>query len=152
MNLAGDIMADSHDESKVVDSAANSGERTYALFNHLVGLVSVASGGLPLGGLLGTLIMWRIRHKDSPFLDDHGRESVNFQLSLLTYAVGGAIALGILTAITFGVGGLLFLPGVIALFVLNLYGCVKGAIAANRGEFYRYPMNIRYIADPSPGV
>jgi len=27
--------------------------------------------------------MWRIKHKESPFLDDHGREAVNFQLSLL---------------------------------------------------------------------
>jgi hypothetical protein len=142
--------------SRFVDPAADSGERTYALFNHLVGLISTASGGFPLGGLIGSLVMWRIKCKQSPFLDDHGRESVNFQISLLAYLVGGVIVGVLFSVLTLGIGAVLVAPaaavGAIGLVVLNLVGCIRGAIAANRGEYYRYPMSIRFIpeADEPP--
>jgi uncharacterized Tic20 family protein len=158
MNAAGihampDDFNTAGETGRFVDSAADSGERTYALFNHLVGLVSTASGGVPLGGLIGTIIMWRIKCKDSPFLDDHGREAVNFQLSQIAYVVMGIVAATILTVVTFGVGGFIAAPlailGTVGLTVLNLVGCIRGAMAANRREYYRYPMCIRFIGGPN---
>lgn len=148
MNAAGTYaMPDETSQSgRFVDAGVPSSERTYATFNHLVGAVSLASGGIPLGGLIGTLIMWRIKANESPFLNDHGREAVNFQLSLLTYAIGGSIALGIITVITFGFGAFLFPACLIGLNILNAIGCIRGAIAANRREYYRYPMCIRFIS------
>ncbi len=141
-------MADQDRQSgRFRDASADSGERTYALFNHLVGMVSIASGGVPLGGLIATIIMWRIKAKESPFLNDHGREAVNFQLSQLVYSIGGSIALAIMTAATLGLASPLFAVGWLFLCVLNIVGCVRGAMAANRGEYYRYPMCIRFIAE-----
>jgi uncharacterized protein len=115
--------------SAVSDEHADSGERTYALFNHLIGMMSIFDV-IGLMSIIGTLIMWQIRKSDSPFLDDHGREAMNFQLSLVLFAI---VSFGILIPI---------------LYILRIIGCVKGAMAANKGEFYRYPCCIRFISTP----
>jgi len=130
--------------NRVRDEHADSGERTYAVFNHLVGFASIGSGGIPLIGLIGAAVMWRIKAKESPFLEDHGREAVNFQLSLLAYTVIG-IVFGI---VTLGIGAVLWPVGAIALIGLSLYGQIRGAMAANRGEFYRYPACFRFFKEP----
>lgn len=133
----------------VRDEEATEAERTYTLFQHLVGLTS-AIDGMGLLGIIGAVIMWRIKHAESPYYDDHGREAVNFQLSLLIYMVGGAVLLTLFSVITLGVGAILAVPlgalGAIFLFVMRFVGCIRGAIAANKGEYYRYPMTMRFIA------
>ena len=122
--------------------------RTYTTVGHLLGLVS-ALDAMGFLGLIGSIIMWRIKAKESPFHDDHGREAVNFQISLLLYMIGGAIILGLFTAITLGVGIILTGPaavlGIVFLIGIRLVGCIRGAIAANRGEYYRYPMCLRFL-------
>lgn len=132
----------------VRDELATESERTYTTFGHLIGLVS-ALDAMGILGLIGSIIMWRIKAKESPFYDDHGREAVNFQISLLIYMIGGAIILGLFTAITLGVGIILTGPaavlGILFLIVIRLVGCIRGAIAANRGEYYRYPMCLRFL-------
>lgn len=134
--------------ARVIDGEADAGERTYALFTHLAGTLSLISG-VPVIGPISALIMWRIRAKDSPFLDDHGREAVNFQLSQVAYFVGITVIGVLVSTLTFGVlSPLVFLVGVVAvplLWVLNIVGCVRGAMAANKGEYYRYPACIRFI-------
>jgi len=126
------------DRQPLVDEFATESERTYGTFQHLIGLVSLLDHTIL--GLIGTIVMWRIKHKESPFLDDHGREAVNFQLSLLLYTFAGTIVVALLT---FGLG---VLPFIAAVAILRLVGCIRAAIAANRGEFYRYPMCIRFLA------
>jgi len=123
--------------TRFVDEAAPGEERTYSLYLHLVGLLSLASLPVPVAGLVGTLIMWRIKHDASPYLDDHGREAVNFQISVLLYGV----VLTVLIIPTLGLAAF----GHLAVVVLSLVGCIRGAMAANRGEFYRYPMTVRFL-------
>lgn len=136
---------------RLSDPSADSSLRTYALFNHLAGIVSVFSGGIPLGGLIATLILWRIKCKESAFLDDHGREAVNFQISQLLFIVGGIVAATVFSLVTLGFGAVIVAPlailGSIALMILNIIGCVRGAVAANKGEYYRYPMCWRVISN-----
>lgn len=128
------MAAPARDQPSVfIDEHAHEGERTYALFNHLIGLLSLFDNFL--FGPLGALIMWRIKKNESPFLDDHGREAVNFQLSLLLYFFG-------LSILTLGLAVPLIMVGVAA---LRLIGCIRGAMAAHRGEYYRYPMCIRFL-------
>jgi uncharacterized Tic20 family protein len=115
-----------------VDDQASSSERTYALFNHLTLLF--VHFGVPV---IPALVMWLIRKADSPFLDDHGKEAVNFQISLILHAII-IFALGFVTCF---VAWLLYFP----LWALGIYGSIMAAIAANKGEFYRYPMSIRLI-------
>ena len=80
-----------------VEPGAREAERQYAMFNHIVGIASVASWGVPLLGFFAVMAMWLIRKADSPYLDDHGREAMNFQISLIFYYIILMIPLSIVT-------------------------------------------------------
>lgn len=123
---------------RYADPHADADERTYAMFTHLVGPLSLVSMPVPLLGLIATIVMWRVRASKSPFLDDHGRDATNFQLTVLAYSV----VLTVLLIPTLGLSGL----GHLGLAALTLVGCIRGAIASHRGEFYRYPMTIRFLS------
>ena len=119
--------------SPAVDVHAEEWERTYATFNHLSLLTFHV-----LMPVIPALAMWLIKRDRSPFVDDHGREAVNFQISLMIYAL---ILIPVVGALTCGVGWVLY----IALYGLAIYGMVKAAMAANRGQYYRYPACIRFL-------
>lgn len=86
-------------------------------------------------GFLGPLIIWLIKKDQSQFVDDQGKEALNFQLvMLIALLVGGAtICLGI---------GLIIMP---AVWVCTIIFGIMGALEANKGVAYRYPFNIRFI-------
>jgi uncharacterized protein len=117
---------------RAVDAAAEPGERTYATFIHLSLLLWHV-----LIPIVPALILWLIKRSESPFLDDHGREAVNFQISLLLYGLL-CIPIGIITC---GVGFVL----VLAVYVLAVVGMILAAMAAHRGQYYRYPMTLRLV-------
>lgn len=113
------------------DAAATAAERTYATFTHL-SLLTVHM----LVPVVPALIMWLIKRHESPFLDDHGKEAVNFQISLTIY-----FAIGLVLSLIC-VGWVV----IAAAYVLGIVGMIMAAMAANRGEYYRYPATIRLIA------
>lgn len=115
---------------RVVDPDAGDSERSYSVVSHL-SLLAMHFTVIPVLGP----ILWLIRRHDSPFLDDHGREAVNFQISIMIYMFISTILLIV------GVGVITM----IASYVLGIVGCIMGAVAAHRGEFFRYPMSIRLI-------
>jgi uncharacterized Tic20 family protein len=88
-----------------------------------------------MGHILGPLIVWLTKRGDSPEIDTYGKESLNFQLSMLIYDV---IA-GILCIIVIGI------PILLALWILNTVLVIVASIKASNGEFYRYPFTIRFI-------
>lgn len=120
---------------RLVDPDCTADERTYALFLHLSLLGHFV---LPVFSFVITVILWQVKKSESPFLDDHGREATNFQLSYAVYTV----ILAVLGALTCGIGWLVLS----LLFIPALIGMVFAAVAANRGEFYRYPMTIRMLS------
>lgn len=85
--------------------------------------------------ILGPLIIWLAKRNDSPEIDAHAKESLNFQISMLIYTV---IA-GILCLVLIGFA-LLFI-----LHILNLVLVIVASIQASEGKFYRYPLTIRLI-------
>jgi len=87
------------------------------------------------GHLLGPLIVWLAKRDDSPEIDAHGKESLNFQISMLIY---NAIAVVFCLVLI----GFFFLA---VLWVLNAVFVIVAAIQASDGKFYRYPMTIRFI-------
>ena len=114
--------------------------RTYAALIHLSPIIgSLLSGGL-LNFLL-PLILWLIRRNEHVFIDETGKEVVNFQISLLIYYVVG-IALAIATL---GLGLIILIPLWLILSVLTIIFAVIGAIQASDGKIYRYPLNLRLI-------
>jgi len=107
--------------------------RTWAAFIHASALLGVFLH-FP-GHLIPPLIIWLLKREESPELDAHGKEAVNFQLSMLIYNVVAAVFCLILI-------GFVFLA---VLWVLNAILVIIAAIQASDGKFYRYPITIRFI-------
>ncbi|MBK8284996.1 MAG: DUF4870 domain-containing protein [Ahniella sp.] len=106
--------------------------KTWGMIAHL----SALSGFIvPFGSILGPLIVWQMKKAESPFVEDQGKEALNFQITAL-------IAMLICIVLMFVVIGLLLAPLVgIAILVFTIIGGVK----ANNGETYRYPFALRLI-------
>lgn len=109
-------------------------ERQWAMGCHLIGLCGVVVP-FPAAGLIGALVLWLIKREDGAFIDDQGKESLNFQISLLIYAF-------VCLLLTFiGIGILLFFPLVIFGFVCIIMATIK----VSEGSAFRYPVCIRLI-------
>lgn len=117
----------------------NEDERNMAMLCHLLGIVASYTIGL---GFVGPLIIWVLKKDSSVFVDFHGKEAINFQLSMLIYLV----ALGSVTFITmFFFVGILLIPVIIVVAVLALIAEIIACVAASRGEWHRYPACIRFL-------
>src|SRR5881394_476955 len=110
--------------------------RDVRTWNVLCHATALAGFFVPWAGhILGPLIVWLAKRSDSPEIDEYGKESLNFQISMLIYNV---IA-GVLCLVLVG-----FIILVI-LHILNLVLVIVASIQASEGKFYRYPMTIRLI-------
>jgi uncharacterized Tic20 family protein len=112
---------------------ASKDARTWATVCHLSALSAFV--GIPLGNILGPLVVWLLKRNDHPFVDDQGKEALNFQISMTIYG----IVAGILVILLVGIA-LLALVAVTD-FILVIVASMK----ANDGERYRYPFTIRLI-------
>lgn len=100
--------------------------KTMGMLCHLLGIFT---------GFLGALIIWLIKKDDSPFVDDQGKEALNFQITVMIAYIASSFLMIIFI-------GILLLP---VIGLLNLILCIMGAVKANQGVAYRYPLNIRFI-------
>lgn len=118
--------------------------RMWEVLCHLSALLMFL--GVPFGNILGPLIVWLLKRSDSSSIDEHGKESLNFQLSLTLYL----IALTVVTiSLLFVLIGFVLLPVLIAAVVIgplvDVIFIIIAAIKASSGEFYRYPFTIRFV-------
>jgi uncharacterized Tic20 family protein len=121
---------------RLTDPLATSEHRTYSVLMHLTLLLHATAVGLPLAPVV-VLVMWLVKKDESEFIADHGREALNFQLSLIIYAL-------VFTALGFVTCGVTWVLG-LGVYVLGIVGMILAAIAANRGEYFRYPMTLRLV-------
>ena len=121
---------------RLVDLTATSAQRNYAVFMHLTLLLAYVFWGI---SLIAPIIMWQVKRTESNFIDDHGRETVNFHLTLLLYAL-----VGVAFFLT-GIGACIAIPLWFFAAVLGIVGMILAATAAGRGEYYRYPACIRFV-------
>ncbi len=111
----------------------NKDARLWAMICHLAGLAGLV---VPVVGcIVGPLVVWQIKKEEFPFVDEQGKEAVNFQISMLIYGVVAALLI-------FACIGTVLLPAV-ALF--DLIFLLIAAVKANDGHHYRYPLTIRFI-------
>ena len=101
---------------------------------HLVGLCGLLIPQL-IGGVLVTMGLWLIKRDSSSFVNDQGKEALNFQLSLLVY-------LFLCIVLTFFVVGIFIL---IPLAFFALIAVVVAAVKVSDGQRFRYPLCIRFI-------
>lgn len=106
--------------------------RRWAAATHIA---AVAGYIIPFGNIIGPLLVWQLKKVDGQLIDDQGKESVNFQitvtLAMLVSALLTLILIGFLLIFIVGLGALIFI--------------VIAAIKANDGEAYRYPLTLRLI-------
>ncbi|WP_084130708.1 DUF4870 domain-containing protein [Demequina sp. NBRC 110055] len=102
-------------------------------------LMAVLAHATVFTGFLFPLIFWLIGKDQSSFADAEGKKAVNFGI-LVTL---GYVAASVLGAIPF-IG---WLSGIVsaAVFVIAVIFGVQGAVTANRGAAYRYPVTIDLI-------
>ena len=107
-------------------------ERTWAVAAHLS---SFLAAYLALG-LLGPLTVMLLAGPRSAFVRRHAVEALNFNISVLIYLAGAAV----LSLVLIGI------PLLIAIGVLYVISVIRGAIAASRGEEFRYPLTLRLVS------
>ena len=122
---------------------ASAEEKQWAMFAHLSalvgGLLTSAVGGW--GTFIGPLAIWLIKKDTLPFVDDQGKEALNFNI---TVAIA-CLALLLLSIVTLGVGLLIAVPAWIVIAIGWLVLTIMAAVKSSNGEFYRYPMTLRLV-------
>lgn len=107
--------------------------RKWAMLCHLSSLIGLLGNGI--GFLLGPLILWLVKRNDHPFIDEHGKEATNFQITML-------LAILCCIPLFFIVIGIFIMPIIIVLMIVFP---IIAAIKASDGKSYRYPLTIRFI-------
>ncbi|MCB9350556.1 MAG: DUF4870 domain-containing protein [Lewinellaceae bacterium] len=102
---------------------------TFAHLGFIAGLV------IPFGNVITPLVIWLVFKDRSSYVDYHGKEALNFQIT----ATLAMIASGILILLIIGI---FLLIGVV---LLALVFSIVAATKANNGEYYEYPFTIRFI-------
>ncbi len=100
--------------------------RTFAMLCHLLGLIT---------SFWAPLIIWLIKKDSDKFIDDQGKEALNFQITVI-------IGLAIAFVTSFIIIGFVLFP---IIGICDLIFCIMGTVKANNGQLYRYPVNIRLI-------
>jgi uncharacterized Tic20 family protein len=102
-------------------------EKTWATLVHV---------GSLFFSFLAPLVGFLVLKDRGPFVRAHTAAALNFQLSLLIYALAGAV-------LSLVIVGLVIL---FAVTVLNVVFSIIAAVKASRGEWYRYPLSIRFVS------
>ena len=112
-------------------------EKTWGMACHLAALAGLV---VPwVGFFLGPLVVWLVKKDQYAFVDDQGKEALNFQISLLVYTIAAAVLCVTIILIP------LVWVFIIALHVFNVVMVILAGVAANNGQYYRYPVNLRFI-------
>jgi len=107
-------------------------QRQMGMFLHLSQLAGLI---IPFAGIIVPIVLWQTQKDKIPALDAHGKMVVNFMLSVLIYAIVSFILMFILV-------GILTL---LAVMVIHIVFPIIGAVKANNGELWEYPLTIKFL-------
>ncbi|QZY30258.1 DUF4870 domain-containing protein [Nocardioides coralli] len=139
-------MSDPHGQPPYGDPAHGPGDavtqeaKNWALVSHIGTLVSAY---IALGFLAPLLVM--LIKGESPFVRRHAVESLNFQISVLIYAIAGTIVSVLLVVLTFGILAFVIVPIAVVLALVVLGLIILATVRAANGEDYRYPLTLRLV-------
>jgi uncharacterized Tic20 family protein len=111
--------------------APSAGERNWAVAAHLSGFLAA----FVALGFLGPLIVLLTEGSRSPYVRRHAVAALNFNLSVLLWVVVSAVLMIVLV-------GFLTMA---AVGIMYLVASILGAMAASRGDDFRYPLTIRFV-------
>ncbi len=107
-------------------------ERQWAMFCHVSAMLLYCT---VIGGFIGPLVIWLVKRDAMPFVDDQGRETLNFQITILLALVGA----GILMIVVIGI------PIFFGLLLFHFIATIVAAVKSSEGVLYRYPFCWRVI-------
>ncbi len=105
-----------------------------AMLAHLLGAIA---------GIIGPLIIYLTKKDESPFVEDQGKEAMNFHITLIIAYVVSSILWTILAIVTCGIGGFIPLPA--AVWIWQIVLGIIASTKASKGEYYRYPATMRLV-------
>jgi uncharacterized protein len=110
----------------------NKDARTWGMLCHLAAFSGFV---IPFGMIIGPLVVWLIKKSEYTFVDEQGKEALNFAITVVLALIASVVLMFVLI-------GFLLLPLVaIAWIVLTIIATVK----ASNGEHYRYPFALRLV-------
>lgn len=107
-------------------------QRNWAMFAHLS---SFAGHVIPFGHIGGPLLVWLLKKDEMPFLNDQGKESLNFQITMTFAFIVAALSLFVLV-------GFVLLP---AVWLFDVIMTIIATVKASEGVAYRYPLCLRLV-------
>ncbi len=113
-------------------------ERNWAVATHLASFSGYI--GIPFGHILGPLILWLMKKDSSSFLDEVGKETVNYNISIILWFVAAFVLFFTIIGIPLAILMVIFLS------VMDIIVTIMAAVAASNGQQYRYPLTIRFIS------
>jgi len=119
--------------SESTEKKDNKQERTWAMLCHLLAFAFFVFP--PMGMFLGPLVVWLIKKEEFPMVDDQGKESLNFQISVAIYAIVAGVLI-------FAIIGFFLLGALVVFWIIMV---ILASVKASEGERYRYPLAIRFI-------
>ena len=114
-------------------------QKTWGMIAHLSALIGFL---IPFGNVLGPLVVWLIKKDTMPFVDDQGKEALNFNITVAIVVAGLMIVGTVLLVILIG---FLFYLLAAVIGVAALVFMIIAGLKANEGVSYRYPYIFRLI-------
>jgi hypothetical protein len=127
---------------------------------------------IPLGNFILPILIWTMNKDKSDFVDRHGKQAINFQISLLLYTIIIAcltiplFLFGVLNSVefpefwhmydfdfhisrrdSFNVILVTIIAGILAIaaFIFEIIFVIIATSKANQGEPYNYPITINFL-------
>jgi len=90
---------------------------------------------IPFAGIIAPLVFWLMKKDESEMINENGKKILNFQISLIIYAIISLILMLVIIGIL----------GLIACGIMALVFPILAMIKINNGEVYDYPLSIKFI-------
>jgi hypothetical protein len=132
---AGTPVPDAHSQGGTMSDApqVSKDEQNWAMICHLSALLGFV---FPFGNIIGPLVVWLLKRAEMPLVDTHGKEALNFQIT---------VSIGVLICIPL-VFVLIGIPLLFAIGLAALILTIMAAVKISNGELnYQYPFAIRLL-------
>jgi uncharacterized Tic20 family protein len=117
------------------EAGPSSREQQTRQWAFLLHLSQLAGYVVPLAGLVAPIVIWQLKKDELPGLDAHGKNVLNWILSELIYFMVSVLLVFVFIGI----------PLLIALGICGIVFAILGAIKANNGEVWKYPLSITFL-------
>lgn len=105
---------------------------TWAMVCHLSGFAGFI---FPLANILAPLLIWGLKRQEFPYVDEQGKEAINFQISITIYYLIASLLILVII-------GLFLLP---LLAAFQIIAMIIASIEAAHGKHFHYPLTIRFL-------